>query len=79
MIRNCVWVMSCLCDDNSSSPDFNKVSPILPALTKLLYHKDSLVLVETCWTLSYLANGPKYNILTVFDYNVFSVLTKLLL
>jgi len=44
-----------------------------------LHHEDSLVLIETCWTLSYLSNGPKENIQTVIDFGVCSSLTRLLM
>ncbi len=40
-----------------ASPPFELVSPALPALANLLNSTDEEVLVDACWTLSYLADG----------------------
>lgn len=45
-LRNIVWLMSNLCRNKNPTPSFDKVRQMLPALSKLLYSHDRLVLCK---------------------------------
>lgn len=79
MIRNVVWTISNLCRGKAPPPDFEEVKRFLPVLAQMLYHSDSNVLADTCWALSYLADGPNNKIQTVIDSGVCRRVVELLL
>lgn len=58
MTRNAVWALSNLCRGKHPPPEFSKVAPCLPVLSRLLLHTDADVLSDACWALSYLSDGP---------------------
>lgn len=79
MTRNAVWALSNLCRGKTPPPDFQKVSPCLPVLSRLLFHNDSDVLADACWALSYLSDGPNEKIQAVIDAGVCRRLVELLM
>lgn len=78
MTRLTVWTVSNLCRGKTPRPDFNMVFPALPVLVGLLEHSDSVVLTDTCWSLSYLSDGPKEQIQAVIDFGICPILVGLL-
>lgn len=78
MTRNAVWALSNLCRGKCPPPDFAKVSPALPVLSRLLFHSDADVLADACWALSYLSDGPNEKIQAVIDSGVCRRLVELL-
>lgn len=79
MTRNSVWCLSNLCRGKNPPPDFQKVSPSLPILSRLLFSTDFDVLADACWALSYLSDGPNEKIQAVIDSGVCRRLVELLM
>lgn len=79
MTRNAVWCLSNLCRGKNPPPDFEKISPSLQVLSRLLFNEDPDVLSDTCWALSYLSDGPNEKIQAVIDSGVCRRLVELLM
>ncbi|KAJ1178065.1 hypothetical protein NDU88_003314 [Pleurodeles waltl] len=79
MTRNAVWALSNLCRGKNPPPEFEKVSPCLPVLSRLLFSSDSDLLADACWALSYLSDGPNDKIQAVIDSGVCRRLVELLM
>jgi hypothetical protein len=79
MTRNAVWALSNLCRGKNPPPEFLKVNPCLPVLSRLLFHADADVLADACWALSYLSDGPNDKIQAVIDAGVCRRLVELLM
>ncbi|KAJ8273087.1 hypothetical protein GJAV_G00097250 [Gymnothorax javanicus] len=79
MTRNAVWALSNLCRGKSPPPEFEKVSPCLPVLSRLLFSSDPDLLADACWALSYLSDGPNEKIQAVIDSGVCRRLVELLM
>ncbi|XP_075217574.1 karyopherin alpha1 isoform X2 [Lycorma delicatula] len=79
MTRNAVWAVSNICRGKNPPPDFSKVAPCLPVLSRLLFHLDPDVLADSCWALSYLSDGPNEKIQAVIDAGVCRRLVELLM
>uniref|UniRef100_A0A8K9UGG0 Importin subunit alpha n=1 Tax=Oncorhynchus mykiss TaxID=8022 RepID=A0A8K9UGG0_ONCMY len=79
MTRNAVWALSNLCRGKSPPPVFEKVSPCLQVLSRLLFSSDSDLLADACWALSYLSDGPNEKIQAVIDSGVCRRLVELLM
>ncbi|KAK6327958.1 hypothetical protein J4Q44_G00036040 [Coregonus suidteri] len=79
MTRNAVWALSNLCRGKSPPPVFEKVSPCLQVLSRLLFSSDPDLLADACWALSYLSDGPNEKIQAVIDSGVCRRLVELLM
>nr|CAB3260069.1 importin subunit alpha-7 [Phallusia mammillata] len=78
MLRNVVWAISNVCRGKNPPPNFQKVSPCLPVLSRLLFNEEPDILADTCWALSYLSDGPNEKIQMVIDSGVCRRLVELL-
>jgi importin subunit alpha-1 len=56
ILRNSTWALSNLCRGHPA-PAWNLISPVLRALSQLIYNTDDEILADTCWSLAYLSEG----------------------
>ena len=56
-----------------------QISVALTVLNKLIKLKDPEILADTCWTLSYLCDGPNENIAAVIESGVTERCVELLM
>eukprot|EP00919_Chromeraceae_sp_WS-2016_P059847 GHVR01142244.1.p1 GENE.GHVR01142244.1~~GHVR01142244.1.p1 ORF type:complete len:518 (+),score=120.84 GHVR01142244.1:29-1582(+) len=78
MLRNATWTLSNLCR-GKPPPNFEWVSPALPALANLVFCGDVEVLADACWALSYLSDGQNEKIEAVIQSGVCKRLVDLLM
>lgn len=78
MLRNGTWTLSNLCR-GKPQPPFELVKPALSCLAQLIYSKDSEVLTDACWALSYLSDGSNDKIQAVIESGVARRLVELLM
>ena len=58
MLRNATWTISNLCR-GKPPPRWELVMTLLTPLVTLIHHTDEEVLVDACWSLSYLCEPPE--------------------
>lgn len=68
-LREAVWVLSNLCK-NKPSPDWNEVKQCILPLVCLVPHSDKQILEDSCWTVSYIADGPQYQIDELIEHGI---------
>ena len=78
LIRTATWTLSNLCRGKKPQPDWSVVSQALPTLAKLIYSMDTETLVDACWAISYLSDGPQEAIQAVIDVRIPKRLVELL-
>jgi len=79
MVRNGTWTLSNFCRGKSPPPDWNEIRPALPMLAKLVYSLDEEILIDACWAISYLSDGPNDKIQAVIESGVPRRLVELLM
>eukprot|EP01060_Flectonema_neradi_P007698 TRINITY_DN15406_c0_g1_i2.p1 TRINITY_DN15406_c0_g1~~TRINITY_DN15406_c0_g1_i2.p1 ORF type:complete len:455 (+),score=69.28 TRINITY_DN15406_c0_g1_i2:475-1839(+) len=77
-LTNTAWCISNLLRGKNPLPNFNLVAPILPTLQVLLSYPDEDVVADTCWSLSFLADGPESRIDAVIQLGVVPRIVSLL-
>jgi len=77
-LRNVTWVMVNLCRNKDPPPPVEMIREILPALSVLIHHIDTNILVDTVWALSYLTDGGNDQIQMVIESGVVPTLVSLL-
>ncbi|GAB5590268.1 Importin subunit alpha-1 [Umbelopsis nana] len=78
MLRNATWTLSNFCRGKNPQPDWNLIYPALPVLANLIQAVDEEILIDACWAISYLSDGPNERIQAVIEAGVCSRLVELL-
>lgn len=78
MIRNATWTLSNFCRGKNPQPNWRLIAPALSVLSKLINSNDEEVLIDTCWAISYLSDGPNERIQAVIESGLCSRLVELL-
>ena len=79
MVRNATWTLSNFCRGKSPSPEWERIAPALPTLSKLIHSLDEEILIDACWAISYLSDGPNEKIQAVIESGVPRRLVELLM
>ncbi|XP_072995167.1 importin subunit alpha-4-like isoform X1 [Typha latifolia] len=78
MLRNATWTLSNLC--RGTTPILiGQIRAALPVLCFLIQLSDEEVLVDACWSISYLSDGSNEIIQAIIESGVCPILIKLLL
>ena len=77
LIRNGSWMISNLCRHKAPKVDLDKIECIFPTLNRFIYHRDDKVVLNACWALSYLTDGPDERIERVIKHLDMNRLEKL--
>lgn len=78
MIRNATWTLSNFCRGKNPQPQWRLIAPALTILANLINSTDEEVLIDTCWAVSYLSDGPNERIQAVIESGLCSRLVELL-
>eukprot|EP01060_Flectonema_neradi_P035849 TRINITY_DN6708_c0_g1_i1.p1 TRINITY_DN6708_c0_g1~~TRINITY_DN6708_c0_g1_i1.p1 ORF type:complete len:509 (+),score=95.14 TRINITY_DN6708_c0_g1_i1:207-1733(+) len=79
MLRNATWTLSNLCRGKPIPSDI--IRPAVQVLTDHVlpkYDSDDRVIIDVCWALSYVTDGPNYRIQWVLDSGIVPHLVELL-
>ncbi|KAF9787211.1 armadillo-type protein [Thelephora terrestris] len=77
--RNATWALSNFCGRGGPQPDWKLISPALTVLAKLIYSTDKKILIDACWSISYLSDGSNDKIQAVIESGVCQRLVDLLM
>ena len=77
-LRNVTWVIANLCRRKDPPPPDDTIKQLLPALAFLIQNTDTIILVDTVWTISYLTEAGNSIIQFVLDAGFLPFLVPLL-
>lgn len=79
MVRNATWTLSNFCRGKNPPPNWPQIQPALPILAKLTFSLDEEILIDACWAISYLSDGPNEKIQAVIETGIPRRLVELLM
>ncbi|XP_065907211.1 importin subunit alpha-5-like [Dysidea avara] len=79
LMKHATWTLSNLCRGKNPPLKSEYAARCLPILSQLLYHDNLNVISDTCWSLSFLADGSNKRIQQVIDAGVVMRLVELLM
>jgi importin subunit alpha-6/7 len=79
MVRNATWTLSNFCRGKNPPPNWHQIQPALPVLAKLTFSLDEEILIDACWAISYLSDGPNEKIQAVIETGIPRRLVELLM
>ena len=77
ILRNAVWCLSNLCR-GKPAPEIKFIAPSVPILCSLLSLKDADILIDACWTFSYISDGSNNKIDLIIQQGAIPSLISLL-
>lgn len=77
MVRNVAWILSNVFK-RQPRPPFEMMKQSMPVLCKLLQLSDDEVVKDTCWTFSFIADGPTDRIQLVINNGVLPRIAEIL-
>ncbi|XP_065907229.1 importin subunit alpha-7-like isoform X1 [Dysidea avara] len=79
LMKHATWTLSNLYRRKNPPLKSEYAARCLPILSQLLYHDNLNVISDTCWSLSFLADGSNKRIQQVIDAGVVMRLVELLI
>ncbi|XP_065907231.1 importin subunit alpha-7-like isoform X2 [Dysidea avara] len=79
LMKHATWTLSNLYRRKNPPLKSEYAARCLPILSQLLYHDNLNVISDTCWSLSFLADGSNKRIQQVIDAGVVMRLVELLM
>jgi len=78
VMRNAMWTLSNLCR-GKPLPVFAAVAPAIPVVAHFVHSTDTSVLIDACWTASYLSDGPNERIDAIIQSGMLQRIVDLML
>jgi HEAT repeat protein len=78
LLENSIWTLSNLCRGKLPRPEWSIISHAIPVLSKLIYSEDQHVLINCCWSVSYLVDNQPEKIQVVLETDIPKRLVALL-
>eukprot|EP00045_Choanoeca_perplexa_P006876 m.59937 g.59937 ORF g.59937 m.59937 type:complete len:524 (+) comp13830_c0_seq1:147-1718(+) len=79
IIRNANWTLSNLCRGKKPKVDFESIAPALTVMHRMLYSEDEQLLIDTCWALAFISQGPPQQVERIIQAGVVGQLVRLIM